>query len=399
MSDKSVYAVGLDTGGAFTRCAVCVLEDSELRLIGCGEIPANGWSKGRLADPNAATESIGMAVREAEQAAQISIEAVVVGVGGPDVRGANARSRVELGRPREIQQRDVNRSVERASRVHLQEDRMVLQLFPQDFVVDEHPGHRDPRNMIASAVEANVHLITFSNLAHNALIAAVNQAHFAVEETVFEPIAGSHASVLPDDRREGTAIVDIGAQSTELAVFYGDALQLASSVPVCGDHFTRDVARAFCISFEDAEQLKQEYGSALAGDTPENSLIEVPSPDGRQPREASRRMLNQILEARGEELFHYVRQELERVGMQDALVGGVVLLGGGAKLTGMCDVAERLLNCPARYGLTTGVKDWPRELDDPAWATAAGLAMVSARLKVQAEVERHSIGVLGRMFR
>jgi cell division protein FtsA len=327
------------------------------------------------------------------------VESVVVGVGGPDVRGANARSHVELGRPREIHQRDVNRSVERAARVHLQEDRMVLQLFPQDFVVDEHPGHRDPRHMIASAIEANVHLITFSILAHNALIAAVNQAHFAIEETVFEPIAGSHASVLPEERREGIAIVDIGSQSTDLAVFYGDALQLASSIPICGDHFTRDVARAFCISFEDAEQLKQEYGSASAGETAENSVIEVPSPDGRQPREASRRTLNQILEARAEELLSYVREELRRVGMQDALVGGVVLLGGGAKLAGLCDLTEKMLNCPARYGLTTGVKDWPRELDDPAWATAAGLAMVSARLKVQNELERHSIGVLGRMFR
>ena len=120
---------------------------------------------------------------------------------------------------------------------------MVLQLFPQDFVVDDHPGHRDPRKMLASRLEINVHLVTASIQEHNALIGAVNQAHLAVEETVFEALAACYAAVLPEERREGIAVVDIGAQSTELVVYYGDAMHLASTVRICGDHFTRDLAQ------------------------------------------------------------------------------------------------------------------------------------------------------------
>ena len=164
----------------------------------------------------------------------------------------------------------MNRVVDRASHVQLQEDRMVLQLFPQDFVVDDHPGHRDPRKMLASRLEINVHLVTTSVQEHNSLVGAVNQAHLAVEETVFEALAACYAAVLPEERREGIAVVDIGAESTELVVYYGDAMHLASTVRVCGDHFTRDLAQGLCISFEDAELVKLEYGCALAESLPEN---------------------------------------------------------------------------------------------------------------------------------
>ena len=143
-------------------------------------------------------------------------------MGGPLVRGANSRGIVDFGRPREVEQRDVNRAVDRSTRVQLQDDRMVLQLFPQDFVVDDHPGHRDPRKMLAWRLEANVHLITASAQEHSALVAAVNQAHLLVEESVFEALAACYAAILPEDRREGIAVLDIGAQSSQFAVFYGD---------------------------------------------------------------------------------------------------------------------------------------------------------------------------------
>lgn len=399
MAGKSFYAVGLDAGGARTRCLICVVESARLRCIGFGETQSEGWVKGRIAEQKAAVESLSGAVREAERLARVPVESAVVGIGGSTVRGANSRSRIDVGRPREIEQRDVNRAVERAARVHLQEDRMVLQLFPQDFVVDENPGLRDPRRMVASSLEANIHLITASIQEHNSLVAAVNQAHLAVEETVFEALAASYAAVLPEDRREGLAVVNIGAQSTDLVIFYGDALQLASTLPICGDHFTRDIASALYTTYEDAALLKEEFGCAMAGWTAENSWIEVPSPGNRQAREVPRRKLNEILEARAEELFQLVHRELARVGMERVLIGGVVLTGAGAKLSGMCDMAERVLNCQARNGLVIGIRDWPEEIDDPAWTTAAGLAMYSARLKIQGELERQSIGLLGRILR
>jgi cell division protein FtsA len=378
---------------------VCLVEDERLRFLGYGDCESRGWVKSRVADQNAVTECVLEALRQAEARAQISVDAATIGFGGTTVRGANSRSRIELGRPREIEQRDVNRALDRAVKVQLREDRAVLQLFPQDFIVEDQAGHRDPRSMLAQRLEANAHLITGSVQEHNCLIGAVNQAHIAVEETVYEPLAAHFASILPEDRREGTALVDIGAQSTDLVVYYDESLQLASSLPICGDHFTRDVAMAFRISLEEAMLAKEEYGSATAEYTAENSLIEVTSAGDSTCRELPRRLLNEIIEARARELFDYVKRELARVGMERSMLGGVVLTGGGARLPGMCDMAEATLRCQARNGLPVGIQDWPAELDHPSWATAAGLAMYSAKLKVQGELERQSVGLLARILR
>jgi len=394
-TNKTFDAVGLDAGSSWTRCVIFRLEDDRLRFLGHGSSPSQGWVKGRITDQSAASEAMLAALREAEKNAQLSVEGAVVGVGA-NVRGANSRGLLDLGRLRPVEQRDVNRAVDRATRVRLPEDVMILQLFPQDFVVDGHPGHRDPRKMIAGQIEANVHLITSSVREHDCLVAAVNQAHLAVEETVFEPLAATYAAVLPDDRREGAAVLNIGAQSTELVVYYGEALQLATSLPISGDHFTRDVARGLCISFEDAAALKHEFGSARAATTAENSFVEVPS---REDRDVSRRTLNQILESRALDLFQLVRRELARVGMEGALAGGLFLSGGGARLEGMWEMAEQELGCRTCNALPVGVQDWPEEIYDPAWTTVAGLAMYSAKLKSQHEIERQSYGLLGRVLK
>ena len=399
MAVKPIYGVGLDAGSRKTRLAICTLEDQKLRLLGSAAVESQGWQKGRIADQQMVADCILAALREAEANAGVSVESVVAGIGGPTVRGANARGVVELGHVREIEQRDVNRVVDRASHVLLQEDRMVVQLFPQDFVVDDHPGHRDPRKMLASRLEINVHLLTGSVQEHNSLIGAINQAHLSVEETVFEGQAACYAVVLPEERREGVAVVDIGAQSTELAVYYGDSMVLASAIKICADHFTRDLAQGLCLSYEDAELVKLEYGCALHENSPENVLVELPTAENREPRHAQLRFVNQILEARAEELFHFVRGELRRVGMDRALIGGIFLTGAAARLPDLCDVAERVLQCNARFGLPDGIRDWPETMRDPEWAVAAGLAMYSAKLKVHARQAREVAGWLGRILK
>lgn len=399
MAAKPIYGVGLDTGSRATRAVIVTLEQGRVRLRGCGKVDSQGWLKGRIADQRVVTESIRSAMREAEASAGVPMEEAVVGMGGKAVRGANARGVLEMGYVREVDQRDVNRVVNRATRVQLLEDRMVLQLFPQDFMVDDQPGHRDPRHMLASRLEINVHLVTASVQEHFALVGAVNQAHLGVEETIFEGLAAAYAAVLPEERRRGVAVVDIGAESTEIVVYYGDAMQLASSVPVCGDHFTRDLAHVLCLSYEDAELVKTEYGGALSGDCADNVTVEVPTAEDRDGRDVPRKLLNQVLEARSAELFQFVRSDLARVGMSHSLLGGVFLTGAAARLPDLCDIAERVLQCPARFGLPVGIRDWPESMRDPEWATAAGLAMYSAKLKVQAEREREAAGWLGRVLR
>ena len=187
MSVPARHAVGLDVGSMHTRCVVCLLEDGRMRYLGHSDMPSAGWSKGRISDQVAATESIRAAITEAERRAQVSVEGAVVGVGGASVEGMNGRGLYEFGRPREIDPGDLNYAVELASKVRLQEDRIVLQVAPQDFTLDGRAGYRNPRGVMCARLEANVHIISTSNHEHQALVNAVHHAHLAVEETIFEP--------------------------------------------------------------------------------------------------------------------------------------------------------------------------------------------------------------------
>jgi cell division protein FtsA len=401
MSAKQIFATGMDAGSTYTRCIIATLENERLRFLGYGCVPSQGWAKGRITDQQAVSDCVHAAVVAAETMAETAVETVVAGIGGATVRGTNARGRWDMNRPREITHNDVTKAISRAMRKQLPEDRMILQVLPQDFVVDDHPGFHDPRQMVATSIEANIHLVTASTLEHNNLIGAINKAHLSVDETIDEAIAACYASVLPDDRRDGVALVDIGQHSTELVCYFGESAQVVASLRICGDHFSRDLAHALRLPIEEAAIVKEQFGSAVVEGTAENSVVELSSVEqqGRNGREAPRKLINQILESRAVELFEMVRSELAHVGMQRAITTGLVISGGGALLAGICDVAERVLECPARIGLAQGIKDWPEELHDPAWTTAAGLAMYSARLRTQVDVERQSVGVLGRMLR
>ena len=250
--------------------------------------------------------------------------------------------------------------------------------------------------MIAGQIVANVHLIMASRREHECLVTAVNQAHLAVEETVYEALAACYAAVLAEDRREGVAVLNIGAQSSELVVYFGDALHLALSLPLSGDHFTRDVARGLCIGFDDALTIKHEFGCAIVDATAGNCVVELAS---REDREVQRKTLNRILEARALDLFQLVERELSRLGMQGALMGGLFLCGGGARLEGMCEVAEEVLKCRVCNALPVGIRDWPEDLCDVAWTTAAGLAMYSAKLKKKHELQKQSYGLLAKILK
>jgi cell division protein FtsA len=253
--------------------------------------------------------------------------------------------------------------------------------------------------MSCARMEANVHVVTASAHDHEALVGAMHQAHLAVEESIFEAIAAAYAAVLPEDRARGVVLIDIGAQSTHVAVYDGDALLLATTIPVAGDHLTRDVSWLLKVNYEDAESLKKEYGCATTGTEADISIIEIPSNEGRAPREAPRSQLNEILEARAEEIFERIYTEIRRVGMEQSLLEGAILTGGGALLTGMCDMAERMLNCQARNGLAVGIEDWPQQLDTPTWTVAAGLAMYSGRLRLKRDLKRAPTGLAGLVAR
>lgn len=392
MPAKPKLAAGIDLGSTATRVVICALEEDSLRFLGHGEAPSNAFNRARINDPAALTESIRFALHEAELRAQVSPDSAVIGIGG-SVQGMNSRGLYEFGRRRDIEPDDLRYAIELGSRVRLEEDRQLLQVCPQDFTLDGRAGYRNPRNMSCARLEANVHVVTASSHDHEALVGAMHHAHLAVEESVFEAIAAAYACVLPEDRARGVAVIDIGAQSTHLAVYDGDALLLAAAIPVAGDHMTRDVSWLLKVNYDDAENLKKEYGCAMTGTESDSSLIEIPSAEGRAPREAPRVQLNEILEARAEEIFDRIYAEVRRVGMDQSLLEGAVLTGGGAQLAGMCDMAERMLNCQARNGLAVGIEGWPEVLDTPVWTTAAGLAMYSGRLRLKRDWKRVNTGL------
>jgi cell division protein FtsA len=399
MPDKPRIAVGFDAGSAYSRCIILAEEEGRLRYLAHSEVASIGWNKSRLSDQQALSVCVRSAVRQAEERARVPVDSMVVGVGGSAVDGHNSHGLNELGRPRPVTLQDMTYAMERSELGRLEEDRMILHLFPQDFTLDGRSGKRYPRGSTCSRLEANVHLVTVSEQEHGSVVAAVQDASYKVDETVFEPVAAAYGAICKDDRTRGVAVVDIGLHSTDLVVYDGEAVLLARSLPISGDHFTRDVAVGLTVQYDDAERLKIQYGCAMLGLTSDHSFIELPSPDDRPPREAHRKQLNEILEARAEELFIYVGAELVTIGMDQKLLEGVMLAGGGAMLNGMCDMAERVLNCPARNALPTGIQDFPEELCNPSWATAAGLARYSARLRMKRESRRRAPGLVGLLFR
>jgi len=405
MPQKPIYAVGLDAGSRWTRVAICVLENRRLRFLGAGASASQGWARSRVTNQQELAECIRAALAEAQACAEVNVESAAVGMAGQTVRGGNGQGSVDLGHVREIEPRDVKRVVEHARRVKLGEDRMILQVYPQDYVVDGYPGHRNPLRMPAASLKFNVHLVTVSIQEHNSLVGAVNQASLLVEETVFEPQAACYAAVRPEDRREGVAVLDVGAESSHLVVYYGDSIQRACTIQgasgeqIGGDSFSRDLARALHLSFEDAEMVKHEYGCAAMHEGFEHVHVELPTPEEREPRQARMKLVNIVLEARAVDLFALVRQELAQIGMDRALVGGIFVCGGGAQLPDLLDVADKELKCNARFGLPVGIEDWPDELRTPEWTTAAGLAMYSAKIKEKNELRRESAGWLGKVLR
>ncbi len=399
--DKPLYAAGVDAGSSRTRCVICEVEDQRIRFLGAGSVPSQGWQRGRVADPNAISNSIQAAVNQAETRARALVDCVVVGVGGISIESGQGRGLYELGRAREIAPEDLVYAVDLASRVRLEDDSMLVHVLPQDFTVDGRSGYRYPAGVSAARLEANVLLVTCSEKEHDCLVSAAHHAHLSVEDTVFESVAAAYAAILPAERERGAALIDLGMHSTGVVVYEGEAAAGAASLPIASDHLTRDVVTGLQrlhqvpVSYEDAEMLKREYGCAMLGLTADSTLIDVPSSDSRGSREITRRQLNEILEARAEELFLHVKEEIRRCGMDRALMQGVYLTGGGARLAGMLDMAEKILNCHARFGLIEGILDWPRNFQDPAWTVAAGLSMYSARLKLDRSERRKPPGLLG----
>ncbi len=385
MAKQVQLAAGLDLGSNWTRLVVVSLENGLVRYETHAAEVSRGWRRGQIADQNAVAATVRQVFERCARSLRETPVSAVVGIGGPGVRCQQGRGVYDFGPRRRVQQDDIVQALKLASQTPLDPDRMLLQVLPQDFTLDGRPPIPHPLNVECERFEAHALLVTASRQEHQTVVSAVQQAGVQVEETVFEAMAAAYACILPEERSSGVALADIGAHSANIVFYDGDAMLFAAGLPISGDHFTRDLCTIHGVSYEEAERLKLAYGCVHTSPSGDNIIIELPAEGGRAGREISRRALIETLEARAGQLFEIVEACRQRYARDLQLGEGLVLCGGGAMLEGMVQEAERLLHCPARLGMTRGVLEWPEELCSPAWTTAAGLAMYSARLQSRRE--------------
>jgi cell division protein FtsA len=394
--------VVLDVGSAHTRVVAADLNEGILRYRGHGVAASAGMRKGLIAELGPAAKAVRAANEQAERVARVNIEDCVAGVGGPHVRGLNTNGGFELGsRMREITRDDVRTAVERARAVERPPDREILHLLPRQFILDDQAGIFDPVGMIGARLEVDLHIATCSGSALQSTVTCANRAGLEVSEAVLESIASAECTLSADERELGVCLLDIGAHSTEMAVFFEGAAAHTASVPIGGAHFTNDLAIGLQLSVAQAEQLKLEYGNCVVTAVPQQAEIEIatpqPSPQevnaawGPQTQRLSLRMMAEILEPRARELMYFVKESLRHGGVFDALGAGCVLTGGGSLLPGILDVTESQLRVPARTGTPVRISHMPAELTHPGFAAAVGMLLYAHRTRMTRAAEDNSL--------
>jgi cell division protein FtsA len=367
--------VGLDVGT--TKVCAVVGEPRErggVDVVGLGTAPSRGVRRGIVVNLDATVESIRKAVDEVELMAGVQVERALVGIGGNHLKGFNSRGVIAVSGPgKVIHDEATSRVIEAARAVSIPHDREVLHVLPQEFIVDEQDGIKNPRGMTGTRLEVNVHMITGSVTSAQNLVACAARAGLQVAGTVVEQLASGEAILSEDEKELGVALVDIGGGTTDIAIYEKGAVWHTAVLPVGGDHFTNDIAVGLRAPIPDAEKVKKKHGCALASLVSDDEAVEIPSVGGRKPRQISRHILAAIIEPRAQEVFQLVREEIARAGYEKSLNSGVVLTGGGSLLEGMPEVAEQIFDLPVRRGVPQDVGGLTDVVASPIYATAVGL--------------------------
>src|SRR6186713_178827 len=330
--------VGLDIGTAKVMAVVAeVMPDGELRIAGLGSAPAHGLKRGVVVNIDATVQSIQQALKEAEMMADCKITRVYTGITGSHIRGQNSTGMV-IVRDKEVTPVDVTRVVETAKAINIPNDQRLLLVEPQEFVIDGHEV-KEPIGMSGGRLEVKVHIVTGAQSAAENIVKCVRRCGLEVDQLVLNPSASSHAVLTDDEKDLGVAIVDIGAGTTDVAIFTNGAIRHTAVIPIAGDLITSDIAMALRTPTKDAEDIKVESGYAkqLLAD--------------RGPRMLSKQALAGVIEPRIEEIFSLVQQVVRESGYEEVLSSGVVLTGGSAVMPGMVELGEDIFLKPVRRGI------------------------------------------------
>ncbi len=389
--------VGLDIGTTKICAVVGDVIDGQLNIIATGRHPSKGLRKGVVINIDATVDSIKRAIEEVEMMADCEITSVYAGVAGGHIKGMNSHGIIAV-KSREITQRDVQRVIETASAVALPLDREVIHVLPQEFIVDDQTGIRDPVGMAGVRLEGRVHIITGAVTSAQNIIKCANKAGLDVNDIILEQLGASEAVLDSDEREIGVALLDIGGGTTDLAIFVGGTIQHTSVIALAGNHVTHDISIGLRTPKQEAERLKIRYGCSLASLIRKDETIEVPSVGGRKPRILSRKTLAEIIEPRMEEIFELVNQNLNNSGLADLIGAGIVLTGGGSLMEGTVELAERVFGMPVRLGTPRGIGGLTDLVSSPLYATSVGLALYGSKNLHQTRFKAHDENIFKKVL-
>lgn len=400
MSKKSESGmiVGLDIGTSKIVAIVAeITEDNELEIIGIGTHPSRGLKKGVVVNIESTVQSIQRAIEEAELMAGCQIHSVYAGIAGSHIRSMNSHGIVAI-RDREVLEGDVERVIDAARAVAIPADQKVLHVLPQEFIIDQQEGIREPIGMSGVRMEAKVHLVTGAVSAAQNIVKCIERCGLQADDIILEQLASSYSVLTEDEKELGICLVDIGGGTTDIAVFTEGAIKHTAVIPIAGDQVTNDIAIAMRTPTQHAEEIKIKYACALRQLTNPDDVIEVPSVGERAPRRLSRQTLAEVVEPRYEELMSLILAELRRSGYENLIAAGIVLTGGSSKMEGVVELAEEVFHMPVRLGVpqyVTGLIDVVR---NPIHATGVGLLLFGHLSQQSSEQKKYSGGGLAAVF-
>ncbi len=373
-TDKNLI-VGLDIGTSKVVAIVGeVTPEGEIEIIGLGSHPSKGLKKGVVVNIESTVQSIQRAVEEAELMAGCQINSVYAGIAGSHIKSINSHGIVAI-KDREVSDMDLDRVIDAARAVAIPADQRILHILPQEFIIDDQEGIREPIGMSGVRLEAKVHLVTGAVGAAQNIIKCVRRCGLEVDDIILEQLASSY-SVLTDDEKElGVCLVDIGGGTTDIAVFADGAIRHTAVIPIAGDQVTNDIAVALRTPTQYADEIKIKYACALRQLANPDETIEVPSVGDRPPRKLSRQTLAEVVEPRYDELLTLVQAELRKSGFEDIIAAGIVLTGGSSKMEGVVDLAEEIFHMPVRLGTPQYVSGLADVVTNPIHATGVGLLL------------------------
>jgi len=374
VSRKDNLIVGLDIGTTKICAIVAEATEAGVDIVGIGTHPSKGLRKGVVVDIDATVDSIKHAVEEAELMADCEITSVYAGIAGGHIDGFNSHGIVAV-KNQEVAESDVRRVIDAAKAVAIPMDREVIHVIPQEFIIDEQDGIREPIGMSGVRLEAKIHIVTAAVTSAQNIVKSANKAGLNVVDIVLEPLASAEAVLAQDERELGVCLIDIGGGTTDIAVFVDGSIKHTSVLGIGGYHLSNDIAVGLRTPFDEAERIKKRFGVASARFLGSDDVITVPSVGGRRPREVSRKILCEIIEPRMEEILGLAQQEIVKSGLDTRIPSGVVLTGGCAALSGIAELAEEIFEAPVRLGSPANIGGLQDVVRDPMYATGVGLIL------------------------